>query len=78
MLRSSDQNLNLESLCTFIISFRLCPLRIGQVLRLPGSGVPYASLRIKLTVSEVVGTKNWVNFSLPFLLDLSSIARMQS
>ena len=37
-----------------------------------------ASLRIILTVPEVVGTENWVTSNLPFLLDPSSIAKMQS
>ena len=31
-----------------------------------------------LTVPEVVGTENWVTSNIPFLLDKSSIAKMQS
>ena len=60
----------------------LCPSHIGQVLRLPGAVslnvLHIASLRIKMTVLEVVDTENWVTSSLPFLLDLSIIAKMQS
>ena len=55
---------------------------IHQVLRLPGAFSPdvllNASLQITLTVSEVVGTENRVTSSLPFLIDPSSIAKMQS
>ena len=35
-----------------------------------------ASLRITLTVPEVVGAENWVNSSLPFLFDSSSIDKV--
>ena len=42
----------------------LCPSHIGHVLRLPGVVSPdvlhNASLRITLTVPEVVGIENWV------------------
>ena len=59
-----------------------CPSHIGQVLRLPGAVSPevlhFTSLRITLTVPEVVGTENRVTSSLPFLLNPSSIARTQS
>ena len=52
------------------------------MLRLPGAVSPdvlhFASLPITLTVQEVVGTENWVTSNLPFLLDPSSIAKMQS
>ena len=58
------------------------PFHIGHVLRLPGAVsldvLHNASLRITLTVPEVVDTENWVTSSLPFLLDPSSIAKMQS
>ena len=37
-----------------------------------------AYLWITLKVPEVVGTENWVNSSLPFLLDSRSIAKKQS
>ena len=64
------------------LKIHLCPSYIGQVLRLPGAVsrdvLPFASLWITLTVPEVVGTENWVNSILPFLLDPSSIAKMQS
>ena len=64
------------------LKIHLCPSHIVQVLRLPGAVSPdvlhFASLRITLTVPEVVGTENWVNSNLPFLLDSSSIAKMQS
>ena len=62
------------------INSLLLYLFIGQVLRLPGAVSPgvlhFASLRITLT--EVVDTENRVISNLPFLLDLSSIAKMQS
>ena len=48
----------------------------------PGAVSPdvlhFASLRITLTVSVVVGTENWVVSNLPFLLDPSSLAKMPS
>ena len=54
----------------------------GQVLRQPGAVsldvLHNASLRITLTVPEVVGTENRVTSSLLFLIDPSSIAKMQS
>ena len=60
----------------------LCPSHIGHVLRLPGAVNPdvlrFASLRITLTVPEVVGIENGVTSNLPSLLDPSSIAKMQS
>ena len=40
--------------------------------------LPVASLQMTLTVSEVVGTENWVTSNLPFQLDPSSIAKTQS
>ena len=44
------------------LKIHLCLSHIGQVLRLPGAVSPdvllFASLRITLTVSEVVGTEN--------------------
>ena len=58
------------------------PFHIRQVLRLSGAVsldvLRFASLRITLTVPEVVGTENRVTSSLPFLLDPSNIAKMQS
>ena len=49
-------------------------------LRLPGAVSPdmlhFASLRITLTVPEVVGTENLFTSNLPFLIDPSSIAKM--
>ena len=66
----------------FMLKIHLCLSHIGQVLRLPGAVSPAvlhnASLRITLTVPEVVGTKNWVTSNLLFLLDPSSITKMQS
>ena len=63
---------------TLMIHFWLS--HIGQVLRLPGAASQdvfhNASLRITLTVLEVVGTKNWVTSNLLFLLDPSSITKM--
>ena len=65
-----------------MLKIYLCLPHIGQVLMLPGAVSPdvlhNAFLRITLTVPEVVGTENWVTFNLPFLLDPSSIAKMQS
>ena len=64
------------------LKIHLCLSHIGQVLRLPGAVSPdvlrFASLRITLTVPKVVGTENRVTSNLPFLLDPSSIAKMQS
>ena len=58
------------------------PSHIGQVLRLPGAVsldvLHNASFWVTLTVPKVVGTENWVTSNLPFLLDPSSIAKMQS
>ena len=88
LLGFSDQDLNLEVLCATMIlwagslNIHLCPSHIGHVLRLPGAVSPdvlnFESLRITLTVSEVVGIENWVTSNLPLLLDPSSIAKMQS
>ena len=64
------------------LKIHFCPSHVGQVLRLQGAVSPdvlhFASLQNTLTVPEVVGTENWVLSNLPFLLDLSSIAKMQS
>ena len=64
------------------LRIHLCLSHIGQVLRLPDAVSPdvlrFASLRITLTVPKVVGTENRVTSNLPFLLDPSSIAKMQS
>ena len=58
------------------------PLPFTHWERLPGAVNPEvlhnASLLITLIVPEVVGTENWVTSNLPFLLDASSIAKMQS
>ena len=58
----------------------LCPSLIGQVLRLPGGASPVglhnASLRMTLTVPEMVGAENQVTSRLPFLLDPRRIAKM--
>ena len=55
------------------LKIHLCPSRISQVLKLPGSVslnvVRNASLRITLTVPEVVDTENWVTSPLPIMLD---------
>ena len=63
------------------LKIHLSPSHIGQVVRLPGAVSPdamyNASLRITLTVPEVVGIQNWVTSNLPFLLDSSIIAKMQ-
>ena len=60
----------------------LCPSHMAQVLRLPGAVNPdvlhSASLRITQTVPEVVDAENQVTSSLPFLLDPTSVAKMQS
>ena len=49
---------------------------------MPGAVSPdvlhFASIRLTLTVPEVVGTEVRVTSNLPFLLDPSSIAKMQS
>ena len=59
-----------------------CSSHIGQVFRLPVAGstdlLHKAALQITLTALEVVDTENWVTSNLPFLLDPSSIAKMQS
>ena len=64
------------------LKIHLCPSHIAHVLRLPGVVNPdvlrFASLRITLTVTEVVGIENMVASNLPFLLDPSSIAKMKS
>ena len=63
------------------LKIHLCSSHIGHVLRLPGvvstDVLRFASLRIKLTVPEVVGAENWVTSNLPSLLDPSSIAKIQ-
>ena len=65
-----------------MLKIHLCPSHIGQVLKLPGAVsldvLHNTSLQITLTVPEVVGTENEVTSNLPFLLDPSSIAKMQS
>ena len=65
-----------------MLMIRLCPSHIGQVLRLPGAVsldvLRFASLWITVTVPEVIGTENWVTSNLLFLLDPSSITKMQS
>ena len=64
------------------LKIHLCPSHIGQACRLPGAVssdvLRFASLWIILTVAEMVSIENWVNSNLPFLLDPSSIAKMQS
>ena len=64
------------------LMLHLCPSHIGQVLRLPGAVssdvLRFASLWITVTVPEVIGTENWVTSNLLFLLDPSSITKMQS
>ena len=65
------------------LKIHLCPSHIGQLLRLADAVNPdvlrFAPLLwITLTVPEVDGTENWVTSNLPFLLDASSIAKMQS
>ena len=84
LLGFSDRNLNLKAHKKIVgmLKIHLGPSHIGHVLRLPGAVSPdvlhNVSLRIALTVSEVVGTENRVTSNLPFLLDPSSIAAMQS
>lgn len=86
----SDQDLNLEVPCTTTISWArerstsaLCALgRLGAVIGLPGAVIldvlRNALLRITLLVPDVVSTENWDTNNLPFLLDSSSTANMQS
>ena len=80
MLDLSDQDVNNNVIGS--LTTHLCPSHIGQVLRLPGAVSPdvlhNASFPITLTVPEVVGTENRVTSNLPFLLNPSSIAMMQS
>ena len=56
------------------------PSLVEQMLRLPGGVSPVrlhnASLRMTLTVPEMVGAENQVTSRLPFLLDPRSIAKM--
>ena len=65
-----------------MLKIHLCPSHIGQVLRLPGAVSPDvlydASLWIALTVPGVVAAENRVTCIISFLLDPSSIAKMQS
>ena len=65
-----------------MLNIHLCPSNIQQVLKLPDAVSPdvlhNTSLRITLTVPEVVGTENWITSVVPFLFDPSSIAKMQS
>ena len=71
-----------RSIIVGTLKIHLCLSRIEQVLRLPGAvnldALHNVSLRITLTVSEVVDTENWVTSNLPFLLDPSSITKMRS
>ena len=76
IIATTYRDLNLEALCTTIISWamlkiQLCPSHIGQMLDLPAAVSPdvlrNASLWITLTVPEVVGTENWLTSNLPFL-----------
>ena len=64
------------------LKIQLYFLHIGQVFRLPGAVsldvLRVTSLRITLTFSEVVDSENGAASSLPFMLDPSSIAKMQS
>ena len=64
------------------LTIHLFPSHIGQVLRVPGAvspnGLRFAFFWMTLTVPEVVDTESWVTSNLPFLLDPSSIAKMQS
>ena len=64
------------------LKIQIFPSHIGQVLRVSGAISPdvlrFAFFQITLTVPEAVGTENWVTSNLPFLLDPSSIAKMQS
>ena len=65
-----------------MLKIHLCPSHIGQVLRVSGAVSPdvlfFASLMITLTVPEVVDTEKWVTSNLPFLLNSSSMVKMQS
>ena len=58
-----------------MIVFFYCCFIIGAVRP---DVLHFASLWITLTVPEGVGTENWAISNLPFLLNPSSIARMQS
>ena len=64
------------------LMIHLCSSPMEQVVRLPGAVstdvLRFASLWITLTVPKVVGTENEVNSNLPFLLNPSSITKMQS
>ena len=65
-----------------MLKIHLCPSHIGHVLRLPGA-VRWMCFALcippdTLTAPEVIGYENRVIFNLPFLLDPSSIIKMQS
>ena len=79
MLDLSDQDVNNNVIGS--LTTHLCPSHIGQVLRLPGAvsldKFYNAFLPITLTVPEVVGTENGVSSNLPFLLNSTSMAKMQ-
>ena len=55
---------------------------LRQVLKLPGAVrldvLPNASLRITLTIPELVGTENEDTSNLPYMLDRSSMAKIYS
>ena len=64
------------------LKIHLYPTHIEKLLALPGAVrsdmLHNASLRITLTVPNVVGTENRVTSNLTFLLNTSSIARIQT
>ena len=64
------------------LKIHLCFTHNGQVLTLPDAASQdvfhNAFNHITQIVPEVVGTENQVTSNLPFLLDPSSIAKMQS
>ena len=74
----SDQDVNNNVIGS--LTTHRCPSHIGQVLRLPGAVsldvLHNASLRITLTVQEVVGNE-W-EWGSPLLLNPSSITKMHS
>ena len=74
LLGLSDRDLNLEAAYTTITSWTHWACVKAAWCCKPGP----VALCIPLTVPEVLGTENWVTSNLPFLLDPSSIAKMQS
>ena len=87
LLDLSDLDLNLggpvyHNKILNTLNIHSCSLRIGKVFRLPVAVsldvLHKAALQITLTALEVVDIENRVTSNQPFLLNLSSIAKMQS